>query len=192
MKQLGDVLKTIISKNILEAAQEHNRLYNSWNTIVEEAFTNKRYISKNINNSNVLNADIYISNEYRELINARVAADHSSVKYVKNNVLYIETDHQGWIQILQTKQHNIMQIVNKRFPELHINGIAFVLRDFGVNETISGKAPVCTENIPDDNPGKPDSADINNLETALSGIKDEEFKNLLRKLGEKVKNSNRG
>lgn len=41
MTQIGELLKNIINKTVFETAQEHNRLYNNWNGIVEEAFRKK-------------------------------------------------------------------------------------------------------------------------------------------------------
>jgi hypothetical protein len=55
------------------------------------------------------------------------AADHSRVIDLKRGVLLIETDHPGWTQIIQTREQELLSDLHNTFPELKINGIAFVL-----------------------------------------------------------------
>jgi hypothetical protein len=42
-------------------------------------------------------------------------------------VLIVEADHPGWIQILQTKQAELLLAVQRQCPRLDIRGIAFRL-----------------------------------------------------------------
>ncbi|MDR0374910.1 MAG: DUF721 domain-containing protein [Treponema sp.] len=55
------------------------------------------------------------------------AVDHAQIVELERNIVLIEADHPGWIQILQTKQHEILESFRRRFPELTINGISFRL-----------------------------------------------------------------
>jgi len=55
------------------------------------------------------------------------AAFHSQIQDVQRGILYINADHPGWIQILQTKEKFLLEDIRKMFPELGITGIAFKL-----------------------------------------------------------------
>ncbi|MDR2403462.1 MAG: DUF721 domain-containing protein [Spirochaetaceae bacterium] len=56
----------------------------------------------------------------------RIAA-HSRIVELERYVLLVEADHPGWVQILRTKQKELLNAVRRRFPDLSINGIAFRL-----------------------------------------------------------------
>ena len=56
-----------------------------------------------------------------------MAAVHSRVRELDRNVLLVETDHSGWIQIFQTRQHKLLEDIRRRFPDLSINAISFRL-----------------------------------------------------------------
>jgi hypothetical protein len=55
------------------------------------------------------------------------ASSHSRISELERGILLIETDHPGWMQILQTKQSQLLSTVQRRYPELEIRGIAFRL-----------------------------------------------------------------
>jgi hypothetical protein len=55
------------------------------------------------------------------------AAAHSRIVDLCKNVLFIDADHPGWIQILQTKEHKLLGDLQAAFPDLGISGIAFKL-----------------------------------------------------------------
>jgi hypothetical protein len=52
---------------------------------------------------------------------------HSRIVELEKSILMVEADHPGWIQILQTRQKDLLDGVCRRFPELTIHGIAFRL-----------------------------------------------------------------
>lgn len=54
-------------------------------------------------------------------------ACHSWIRELDRSILLIEADHPGWIQILQSKQVEILDRVRSQFPELTITGISFRL-----------------------------------------------------------------
>lgn len=54
-------------------------------------------------------------------------ACHSWIRELDRSVLLIEADHPGWIQILQSKQVELLDRVRSNFPELTITGISFRL-----------------------------------------------------------------
>ena len=55
------------------------------------------------------------------------AAAHSRIKELEHGVLFVEVDHPGWIQILQTRQAELLLAVQRLCPKLDIRGIAFRL-----------------------------------------------------------------
>lgn len=55
------------------------------------------------------------------------AAAHARIAELNRNVILIEADHPGWIQILQTKQRWILDSFKRKFPSLNITGISFHL-----------------------------------------------------------------
>jgi hypothetical protein len=65
--------------------------------------------------------------EAAKAVNISVAADHSRVRELEHKVLVIEAEHPGWVQLLQTKQKQLLKYVQGKFPELGIQGISFCL-----------------------------------------------------------------
>jgi predicted nucleic acid-binding Zn ribbon protein len=55
------------------------------------------------------------------------AVDHSRIAEFERNVLLIEADHSGWIQILQMKQQELLNNFQRRFPHMGVRGISFRL-----------------------------------------------------------------
>jgi len=52
---------------------------------------------------------------------------HSRIADLEKSVLLIEADHPGWIQLLQTKQTELLNAVRRQFPEITLTGISFRL-----------------------------------------------------------------
>ena len=55
------------------------------------------------------------------------AAVHSRIRELERGVLLVEADHPGWVQILQTKQAELLAAFQRRYAELNIRAIAFRL-----------------------------------------------------------------
>jgi predicted nucleic acid-binding Zn ribbon protein len=55
-------------------------------------------------------------------------ASHSRIKDYKKNILTIEADHPGWIQIINLKKNQIIQRISEKFPDKEIDEIMVVLR----------------------------------------------------------------
>ena len=52
---------------------------------------------------------------------------HSRIAELERNILLVEADHPGWIQLLQTKQTELLDEVRRRFPEITFVGVSFRL-----------------------------------------------------------------
>ncbi|GHV51504.1 hypothetical protein AGMMS49579_06940 [Spirochaetia bacterium] len=55
------------------------------------------------------------------------AVGHSRIRELERCVLLVEADHPGWVQLLQTKQQKLLSDAQRRFPDLTITGISFML-----------------------------------------------------------------
>jgi len=112
------------------------------------------------------------------------AAVHSRIKELERGVLFIEADHPGWIQILQTKQAELLLAIQRRCPKLDIRGIAFRLskepgqveRKEPVEIRVAEEAKATTE------------GDANTKDRGAK--KDEEFYSALKGLEESIKKRN--
>jgi hypothetical protein len=109
------------------------------------------------------------------------AADHSRIKDLDRGIILIEMDHPGWKQILQTKQSKLLNDFRYRFPELGISGISLML---------GSREP--SNNVQEDIPQK-EEREINTTAipaepavTGLDAIKDEEFKETLKNIGQNI------
>ena len=104
MKKAGEVISALFKENFglefMETARANAGLFSSWAEIVKEAW---------------LSDDI------------PAAASHSRICELEKGLLLVEADHPGWIQILQTKQTELLAAAERRYPELGIRSIAFKL-----------------------------------------------------------------
>ncbi|MCL2792929.1 MAG: DUF721 domain-containing protein [Spirochaetaceae bacterium] len=55
-------------------------------------------------------------------------ADNSRVIDIKNGIIFVETDHSGWIQIINLKKEHILRKINEKFPEKEIREIKVILK----------------------------------------------------------------
>jgi hypothetical protein len=123
VKTIGDLLALVLDKETQGKLTGQAKLKLNWSMIVEKAYSG----NWNVSGRNQYNGDSYGEIQERNRINAQRAAGHSRMAYIKNNVLFVETDHQGWIQILQTAQKKIVEIINREYSNLSIRSIAFLL-----------------------------------------------------------------
>ena len=123
---------------------------------------------------------------------AAVAGDqcsaHSRISDLKGTLLIVEADHPGWVQILQTRQAELLSAVQKRNPKLTITGISFRLSK-GSNHIQDEMPKMHTETIPeDDEKIPPEQSKSNDLYEQIS---DEDFKASLKRLEESIKARNK-
>jgi len=116
------------------------------------------------------------------------AAGHSWIKSVEKGLVWIEVDHSGWKQILQTKESKLLYDFRYRFPDMGISGISIVLCKPGAHK--SEQAAVSSEQ------GKESSAAgtiagvagpvAETRDTQYSEIKDEALRALLERLEKRI------
>jgi hypothetical protein len=122
MEKIGNILDFILSPVMVEEAIEYSKLYKAWNNIIDEAFLNKRKAGDDETDD-----FIFDNMEVNNRINAAKLHDHSRVREIDKQKLIIETDHPGWIQILQFRQRQLLASAQRRFPSLEIKKISFIL-----------------------------------------------------------------
>jgi hypothetical protein len=77
------------------------------------------------------------------------AADHSWIKSMDRGLVWIEVDHPGWKQILQTKESKLLSDFRYRFPETDISGISIVLCRPGSRSESAGGEPAAESAVPE-------------------------------------------
>jgi hypothetical protein len=122
LEKIGNILDVILNPATLQGAVEYSKLYKTWNDIIDEAFINKRQ-----SETEEIEDSMFNDGEVKNRINARKLHDHSRVREFDRQRLVVETDHPGWIQILQYKQYQLLAAAQQKFPNLSIKRISFVL-----------------------------------------------------------------
>ena len=106
MRKAGDIVSTLFKEkfgpDFMETARSTAGLFSSWTQVVAEVWS-----------------------QGKEDIPA--AAVHSRIQELERGVLLVEADHPGWIQILQTKQQELLAVVRRKYPKMDIRAIAFRL-----------------------------------------------------------------
>ncbi|MGL4983051.1 MAG: DUF721 domain-containing protein [Treponemataceae bacterium] len=95
-KKASDIIDSIFSNFDKAKMNQSNDLSNLWNDILNK-----------------------ISIEGNKL------ADHTRLIDLQNNILIVEVDHAGWIQLLQFYRKFILKELNKNVPSLKIKTISF-------------------------------------------------------------------
>ncbi|MGI5172684.1 DUF721 domain-containing protein [Treponema sp. OMZ 840] len=99
VQSASDLLNTFFTDVFSCAAGEKGGLERSWNTVLQK-----------------------IPNDGEKL------AAHSRIIDLKNDILFLETDHSGWIQLFGLYKKRILAALKKEFPELTVNGFSFSLK----------------------------------------------------------------
>jgi predicted nucleic acid-binding Zn ribbon protein len=90
----------------MENARSNADLFSSWTILASEVWYGKK------------------DGRFGEI---PAAAAHSRIRELERGILLVEADHPGWIQILQTKQKELLLAVKRRYPELDVRDISFRL-----------------------------------------------------------------
>jgi hypothetical protein len=113
------------------------------------------------------------------------AADHSRIRELDRNILLVEADHPGWIQILQTKEHKLLAELQGQFPDLGIAGISFRLSRAPRQpaESPGDEPESAVYEAPEEAPGPdPGETVYGGKKAAYEKIKDQELRETLKSL----------
>jgi hypothetical protein len=130
------------------------------------------------------------------------AVSHSKIANLERAVLLIEADHPGWIQILQTKQKQLLETTRRRFPEITLAGISFRLsrdplfspgdnKDAALTEkgASSAAVPVQTGYVETEDVGT-EPADGGRADQTIESIGDEKLREGLKRLEQTIRERN--
>jgi hypothetical protein len=106
------------------------------------------------------------------------AAAHSRITGLEKSLLLAEADHPGWIQILQTKQKELIEEVQKRFPGFFITGIVLRLSHLQA-------VPEITDAVLEPEQREPEENDPENTEK-VTWTGDERLRTALEKLKKSI------
>jgi hypothetical protein len=113
------------------------------------------------------------------------AASHSWIKSMDRGLVWVEVDHPGWKQILQTKESKLLSDFRRRFPELDISGISIMLSRPGSQPEIS-RDRVQT-GVQEKSPPQPPAAPIADGEDfGYNAIQDDALKAVLMRLEQHI------
>lgn len=110
--------------------------------LVSKTFRNIRV--EDVNNANsilsVWQSVLVRIRSNRNPLEGQNLAEHTRVKDLKNGVLFVESDHPGWTQLLKMYEKFILIGMQRALPQLYISAMAISLRgkganDFGIEET---------------------------------------------------------
>jgi len=114
MRKAGDIILDLFrdrfGPGFMENARSTAGLFSSWEKLAAEVWPRPFDAEQK-------KAEDYIP----------AAAVHSRIRELERGMLLVEADHPGWIQILQTKQAELLAVVQRRYPRQGIRGIAFRL-----------------------------------------------------------------
>ena len=68
-----------------------------------------------------------ITSSWKEIAGQDLS-EHTRIKDIRKDTIYIEADHPGWLQILELKKRSIIGNINNIFPEKDINDIRISLK----------------------------------------------------------------
>ncbi|MDR2305516.1 MAG: DUF721 domain-containing protein [Treponema sp.] len=107
------------------------------------------------------------------------AGFHSRIKEFEKGVVLIETEHPGWIQLLQTKERKLLYDFQRRFPEKGVTGIAFFLaKEWGETGVSGVETPV----VPPPEPSEETEEEKIDDKISWEKIHDEGLKVMLQRL----------
>jgi hypothetical protein len=115
------------------------------------------------------------------------AAAHSQIQDIQRGILLVGVDHPGWIQIFQTKEHLLLSDLQKSFPELGINGLAFMLGKAPPVSTEPEIKQIASENLRTQAGGRETETEVQDAATGLDRIKNASLREKLKKLEETVR-----
>jgi predicted nucleic acid-binding Zn ribbon protein len=98
MKKIGDILNAFFDEKTLEKAKEYGKLFSPSSW---ETLTKKCGLA--------------------------AAVSHSRIVSLEHAIVLVEADHPGWIQLLQTRQNELLNGIRELLPGMDIHGISFML-----------------------------------------------------------------
>ncbi|MCL2191978.1 MAG: hypothetical protein FWB78_01105 [Treponema sp.] len=116
-----------------------------------------------------------------------MVAAHSWIKSLDNGLVWIEVNHPGCKQIIQTKESKLLHDFCYRFPHMGISGISIMLCRPSTNSESAKNEPTTEEDPPPDNPFDiPDTRDSLAYNSEYDAIKNKTLRKLLMRLEKNI------
>jgi hypothetical protein len=115
------------------------------------------------------------------------AVDHSWIKNLERGLVWIEVDHPGWKQILQTKESKLLSDFRRRFPEMDISGISIMLCRPGTRPISTDAEPTAESAAPKKYPLPPPPEPVAETE-GYDALKEGVLKDALMRLEHSIIN----
>lgn len=65
-----------------------------------------------------------IFKDWKYVVGPKLSA-HSKISNIKNNIVIVEVEHPGWLQLLQVQEKNILSKLQNKNPSLKLRGLSF-------------------------------------------------------------------
>ncbi|GHV85594.1 hypothetical protein AGMMS50230_12020 [Spirochaetia bacterium] len=158
VKKAGDLLASILDERSLKKAKEYGVLFSS-----------------------------AVWSSLLESCSLSQGFSHSRIVELERTVLLIEADHPGWVQLLQMKQNRLLEVIQRRFPELALTGISFRLSREPLEHTLpESEKPVVLPRPAE----KQEVPKADNPESSDTSVHDDKLRAVLQKLGESIQARN--
>ena len=131
-------------------------------------------------------------NDITEKNGIAAAADHSWIQSLDKGLVWIEVDHPGWKQILQTKESKLLSDFRYRFPEMDISGISIMLGRSGSRPDAQNQAGSENEGDEPAEPAMPEKYPLPQAPEQMlaaegySAIRDDSLKEVLMRLEKSI------
>jgi hypothetical protein len=105
MPRIGKILSEMFGDENLKRAEKQENIFRLWPDIIREAFSTEQdniQVDKIIENSKLLD--------------------------ISNGKIIVGTNHTGWLQILQTKKKELLNIILRYLDDIPINEIDIILK----------------------------------------------------------------
>ena len=115
------------------------------------------------------------------------AADHSWITSLDRGMVWIEVDHPGWKQILQTKESKLLSDFRYRFPDMDISGLSIMLSRTGARPENADTESECVADsaMPEKYP-LPAPPETMPVAEGYNAIKDNALKEVLMRLEKSI------
>ena len=114
------------------------------------------------------------------------AADHSWIKSLERGLVWIEVDHPGWKQILQTKESKLLSDFRYRFPDMDISGISIMLSRTGSRSGAGTESETAAESPMPEKYPLPEEPQSAPTAEGYNAIKGEALKEVLMRLEKSI------
>jgi len=125
-----------------------------------------------------------IFKDWKYVVGPKLSA-HSKISNIKNNIVIVEVEHPGWLQLLQVQEKNILSKLQNKNPGLKLRGVSFKIAGMQLK---TERAIATVEETPVKKLKEEVKSEAKEIETSPI---DTDFQNLLLQLKKSIEEKNR-